>query len=240
MITIKIDEDACVGCSLCVDECPTDVFSFDEKKRLPVVEKAEMCFGCLSCSEICPSDAVDHEGIDLSSTAYHDEYPLRIADRLGTGRNFDEAAIEDEESLKKGLDDLGVRLLSVAAIFRQTVGGALPALGSLAGQTLAGQLPRYRVPETFEEALELMREQFLPTWDLNPALNGDDTLKIEVKNCFVREICQKEGLELGGELCTLFYNYLAGYLTKIGQKRMRLASAERGDSKCIYSVNLVQ
>ena len=112
-------------------------------------------------------------------------------------------------------------------------------MGSLAGQTLARQLPRYRVPETFEEAIELMREQFMPTWDLNPTLNGD-SLNIEVKDCFVREICQKEGLELGGELCTLFYNYLAGYLTKTGQRRMRLASAERGDKKCCYEISLVK
>jgi NAD-dependent dihydropyrimidine dehydrogenase PreA subunit len=238
MITIRVDEDACVGCSLCVDMCPTDVFSFDDDKRLPVVEKAEMCFGCLSCSEICPSDAIDHEDVSFSDTFYHHTYPLDLAAKLGTGRDPAPGIVHDSAKMNQGIQDLGVRLLSVASVLKQTVGGAIPALGKLAGQTLASQLPRYQAPESFEEVLELMKEQFSPTWDLSVSQNGNDSLCIDVGECFVRDVCKKEGIELGGELCTLFYNYLAGYLSKMGGVRLRLTSADRGAKQCTYDIEV--
>lgn len=237
MIRITIDEEACVGCTLCVDECPTDVFEFDEEKRVPKVVREKECFGCLSCSQICPASAITHEDIVHSEDHYHDEENIRLASRLAVDVPLPHAPSDDKHR-NAALGDLGIRLLSVAAVFRQTLGGSLPAVGTMAGMTLATQLPRYRVPENFQEALDMAVGQFAPAWDLKPDYDGKSGLEVKVGTCFIRELCKAEGIELGGDLCVLFYNYLAGYLGRMGEARLKLKESTPGDSKCAYKVEV--
>jgi len=55
----------------------------------------------------------------------------------------------------------------------------------------------------------------------------------------MREVCAKEKMALGGELCSLFYSYLAGYLGRLGNKRLKLANAERAMQRCYYEIDLI-
>lgn len=237
MISIAIDEKACVGCSLCVEACVPGVFSFDEQKSLPTVAKPKECFGCLACAQICPADAIAHDGVVLQESYYHDPYALKLAARLSTSPTHEPLVPTDKAQIKAAARDLGVRLLSVAAVFKQTLGAGLPAVGTLAGRTLAGQLPRYHQPASPAEAYALAREQFAPAWDLRIDAAGDG-LTIDVGACFVRDVCLAEGIPLGQELCILFYNYLAGYLSRIAAVKPRLLQAERGNERCTYQVKL--
>ncbi|NOQ22006.1 MAG: 4Fe-4S dicluster domain-containing protein [Candidatus Aegiribacteria sp.] len=237
MIKIIIDEDACVGCELCVDECPTDVFEFNEEKKIPEVVREKECFGCLSCSEICPATAITHEDIVHSEDYYHDEENLKLASKLAVDVPLPNTP-SDEAHRKAALDDLGIRLLAVASIFRQTLGGSLPAVGTMAGRTLATQLPKYRIPESFQEVLDIAVQQFSPAWDINTDYNGSSKLEIKVGACFIRELCGEEGIELGGDLCVLFYNYMAGYVGKMGNRRLRLIESCPGSKECRYDVEL--
>ncbi|MFO8183705.1 MAG: 4Fe-4S binding protein [Candidatus Aegiribacteria sp.] len=237
MIRITIDEDACVGCTLCVEECPTDVFEFDEEKLIPRVVKEKECFGCLSCSEICPASAIIHEDIIHSEDHYHDEDNIRLASRLAANVPLPHAPSDDAHR-KAALEDLGIRLLSVASVFRQTLGGSLPAVGTMAGRTLATQLPRYRVPKDFQEALDLAVEQFSPAWEIGPEYDGASGLELKVGTCFIRELCRNEEIELGGDLCVLFYNYMAGYMGRMGNARLKLLESCPGDDECGYRVEV--
>jgi len=238
MIQIAIDDGACVSCSLCAEICPTDVFRFDEAKGVPEVVKPGECFGCLSCSEICPPHCITHQGVAISENYYHDPYAVRLASRLAADlgeRSW--ASLDSAEGRVRALTDLGVRLRSVAEVFKQTVGGSLPAVGTMAGRTLARHLPRYQAPRSLGDAVDLAILQFAPAWEMDATLE-DDELKISVGRCFVRELCQQQGLELGGELCVLYYNYLAGYLGKLAGVRLRLMQAERGEEHCSYEVKV--
>ncbi len=237
MIQIAIDERACVSCSLCAEVCPTEVLSFTEAKGVPEVSKADECFGCLSCSEICPSSCIEHQDLSLSQSFHHDPYALSIGSRLGADFESRFNVPKDEAAKDHALDDLGLRLLSMAEVFKRTLGGSLPAVGTMAGRTLAKHLPRYRAPESLEEALELAVRQFSPAWKLETTLQGE-SLTITVSDCFVREVCMQRDLELGGELCVLLYNYLAGYIGRMGSARLRLLEADRGQERCVYQVKV--
>jgi len=79
MIEIKISENGCRGCQMCVDICPTEVFAYDEKTKQASVKEPEDCFGCLTCSYLCPSAAITHEGYETVKNFYRDiEFSRRV------------------------------------------------------------------------------------------------------------------------------------------------------------------
>jgi ferredoxin len=236
-IDIHVDEKSCVGCSLCAEVCPTKVFEFNQEKALPEVKKQAECFGCLSCSEICPATALDHGNITLSESYYHDPAALDVAAKLGIAPRALNTPIQNEDALLKAKTDLGIRLLSVAAVLKQTLGQSLAAVGTQAGRSLAAQLPRYQPPQSVKEALDLAKSVFAPAWDLEFTLQDKDCT-MRVTTCFIRELCQKQGIELGGDLCTLFYGYCAGYISKTAGVRPRLLKTERGGNECRYGIQL--
>lgn len=239
MITISIDEKACVSCSLCVDICPTKVFTFDSVKDLPMVSLPKECFGCLSCSEICPSNAIQHSGTSLSSCFHHDSYCTNITGKLAVAEPASFDAIDTPSGLEAAMRDISVRLLSVGAVLKDVVGAGLPSVGLMAGRSLASQLPRYRPPKNIEEAFELAKKEFAPAWELEFEQDADD-IKVHVKECFVRGLCKKENLPLGGELCILFFNYLSGYLGKMTKTQLKLVTADRSTESCCYDVKIIR
>jgi len=79
-VEITVHEQACRGCEMCVDICPTKVFTFDAEKRLCTVGHAEDCIACLSCAFICPSGAITHDNYHQVKNFYRD---LEFSKRMG-------------------------------------------------------------------------------------------------------------------------------------------------------------
>lgn len=52
-----IDEDWCIGCTLCLDACPTDAILGANKRMHTVV--ADHCTGCELCLPVCPVDCIE-------------------------------------------------------------------------------------------------------------------------------------------------------------------------------------
>jgi NAD-dependent dihydropyrimidine dehydrogenase PreA subunit len=72
MVEITIHEQACRGCQMCVEICPTKVFVYDPERRLSLLEHPEDCIGCLSCSYLCPSGALSHGDYHVVKNFYRD------------------------------------------------------------------------------------------------------------------------------------------------------------------------
>jgi len=62
---VKIDQERCKGCGLCVEFCPQGVLkldsSFNSKSYHPaMVENPEKCKGCGICGrDVCPEAAIE-------------------------------------------------------------------------------------------------------------------------------------------------------------------------------------
>jgi len=57
--TVYIDENWCIGCTLCIDACPTDAIMGSNKRMHTVME--QYCTGCELCLPVCPVDCIKLE-----------------------------------------------------------------------------------------------------------------------------------------------------------------------------------
>lgn len=53
-----IDPDKCVGCGVCADICPTQVFMRSKEKETPRVAFPDECWHCNACVLDCKQQAV--------------------------------------------------------------------------------------------------------------------------------------------------------------------------------------
>lgn len=63
-----IDEAWCIGCTLCLDACPTDAILGIHKKMHTVIEAH--CTGCELCIPVCPVDCISLEDATPSRTGW--------------------------------------------------------------------------------------------------------------------------------------------------------------------------
>jgi len=56
-----IDEAWCIGCTLCLDACPTDAIFGSNKLMHTVIEP--YCTGCELCIPVCPVDCISMENV---------------------------------------------------------------------------------------------------------------------------------------------------------------------------------
>lgn len=71
-----IDEDWCIGCTLCIAACPTDAIIGANKRMHTVVES--YCTGCELCIPACPVDCISLEPIDINLSGWA-SWPQELA-----------------------------------------------------------------------------------------------------------------------------------------------------------------
>ena len=52
-----VDEQVCIGCTLCIKACPVDAFVGSSKVMTQVI--TQECTGCDLCLPVCPVDCID-------------------------------------------------------------------------------------------------------------------------------------------------------------------------------------
>lgn len=63
-----IDEDWCIGCTLCIEACPTDAIVGTHKRMHTVIEP--YCTGCELCIPACPVDCIALENASGTATGW--------------------------------------------------------------------------------------------------------------------------------------------------------------------------
>ena len=63
-----IDENWCIGCTLCIKVCPTDAILGSNKLMHTVIEP--YCTGCELCLPVCPVDCISLENATASATGW--------------------------------------------------------------------------------------------------------------------------------------------------------------------------
>ena len=107
-----IDEDWCIGCTRCLDACPTDAILGGNKRMHTVIER--YCTGCELCVPVCPVDCIALEDITSPRTGWDAWSPQQADEALAryearTVRRAREAAENDarlEQKAQAKLADL--------------------------------------------------------------------------------------------------------------------------------------
>jgi len=69
-----IDEDTCIGCTLCIQACPVDAILGAAKQMHTIIEKE--CTGCELCLPPCPVDCIEMLPIQESTENWKWKYPI--------------------------------------------------------------------------------------------------------------------------------------------------------------------
>lgn len=55
----RIDYELCIGCQLCMEDCPGDVYDWDDAELHPVIARPYNCVVyCMGCAKACTEEAI--------------------------------------------------------------------------------------------------------------------------------------------------------------------------------------
>lgn len=66
---VWIDENWCIGCTLCIEACPVDAIIGTHKRMHTVIESE--CTGCELCLPVCPVDCMLLENVSGEATGWN-------------------------------------------------------------------------------------------------------------------------------------------------------------------------
>lgn len=75
-----IDENWCIGCTLCIKVCPTDAILGTNKRMHTVIEP--YCTGCELCVPVCPVDCISLENVSGERTGWDAWSELKAREAL--------------------------------------------------------------------------------------------------------------------------------------------------------------
>lgn len=239
-IKIEIDENACVGCGLCVDTCPTEVFEMTEiiktgqEKRIAMVKKVNDCIECLSCTYICPATAVECKDVSLVKNFYRkietiekmEKFLLVAKDERLTLKSY------SKEVYQSAQKELFFLIGVLSKTLPELVGRAVEILGRSAGEVAAKQMPLYFEEENknLQVILATLQKQLGDGWKFQFEIDEDKKRVIlTLEKCFIRKIFQIHNQEPTSDICSLFHVYLGGIVGGFLNMAAKTECLKKGD-----------
>jgi electron transport complex protein RnfB len=98
-----IDEAWCIGCTLCLDACPTDAIVGSNKLMHTVIEP--YCTGCELCIPVCPVDCISLENVTGGHTGWLAWSPVDAVQALNRYEIHSLRRMQDKGESQKRLEE---------------------------------------------------------------------------------------------------------------------------------------
>ena len=106
-----IDENWCIGCTLCIDVCPTDAILGSNKLMHTVIEAH--CTGCELCLPVCPVDCISMENVSGEASGWA-AWSQPQADNAKFRYEFRSERLKRDESEKRKQVEIDLTVMSNA------------------------------------------------------------------------------------------------------------------------------
>jgi electron transport complex protein RnfB len=80
-----IDEDTCIGCTLCIQACPVDAILGAAKQMHTIIEKE--CTGCELCLPPCPVDCITMPEVKEDTENWKWKYPVFNINNISSNKS---------------------------------------------------------------------------------------------------------------------------------------------------------
>jgi hypothetical protein len=139
------------------------------------------------------------------------------------------------EDHQRAFTELSFLLEMLVRTAGEVVGRSMPSLGTNAGRQMGRKLPVLLTEPDLEAVFRSAADALAAGFELSVARVGSGA-DIRVGRCVVRDVCQRRGLQLGGELCKAFHCYLAGMMAQLLGKPVRPGAVTTGQ-ECALRVD---
>lgn len=80
--TIEFDPDKCIGCGLCIRDCPAEALELNKKSReeYTLLYYPARCAYCGQCEDSCRHGAISHSNKLVGSTTHKDDWVMVFKD----------------------------------------------------------------------------------------------------------------------------------------------------------------
>ena len=116
-----VNEDLCVSCGVCVDDCPVGAITLKENQTAVINE--DKCIRCGRCHDICPQEAVRHD-----SERIPQEIETNIEKTKGLLKHFETA--EEQQAFLERMIRYFKKQQKVASITMDKITAIKADLGS--------------------------------------------------------------------------------------------------------------
>ena len=131
-----IDENWCIGCTLCIAACPTDAIFGSNKRMHTVIES--YCTGCELCIPVCPVDCIQLQNVSGSATGW-DAWSFPQAELAGSRYELHRQRL-GSETAENGVEPGQAAASDVAAAQARTT----PSAPAKKGAAIEAALQRSR------------------------------------------------------------------------------------------------
>ncbi len=151
----RVQEAWCIGCTLCIDACPTDAILGANKRMHTVI--TQHCTGCELCIPVCPVDCITLDPVSEGRTGWNAWSAHDAANALQRYERHMERQTQSPERVPENFSNLGRTQVLLATSASETSPGA--AINEPSAEMKSPDQPASRRQALIEAAQKRARER---------------------------------------------------------------------------------